>query len=207
MALPKHNPLLRFAYMLSVIGMFVFMSLVIRSYWPHDAVAAQPELAIASSSDSSKTQGGSNATQQAANGTVSKPDLRVVAKSYMLDLNGDVEKQMNDIWQDFYQQNALHYTDVIAAHNEVYQIYRNYDYSKSTVETLIGYRINKALKESDYQYVKIPAGNFLPRVSVLESWMNFQQLPVELTFELDYEVYHLDKNYNVISQKAFLNIK
>ena len=207
MALPRHNPLLRFVYMLSVIGMFVFMSLVIRSYWPHDAIAAEPRLTDNFSQLDVEEINPDMSSPTVAGGTVSKPDLRIISKSYMLDLNGDIEKQMNDIWQDFYQQNGLHYNEAIAAYDEVYQVYRNYDYSRSSVETLIGYRIDKALKDPEYQYVKIPAGKFLPRMSVLDSWMNYQQLPVELTFELDYEVYRLDKNYNVISQKAFLNIK
>lgn len=186
MPLTKQNPPSRLSFIPAEMGILILMLLLILSYWPQYAVA---EETITASKD----------------GLVYKSEFSLATIRYQLDLNGDVEKQMNDFWQDFYQQNALHYLSSIVAHDEVYQVYRNFDMSKAKVETLIGYRVKELSEDKQFEFVTVPAGNYLQKNSVLESWMNFQQLPANVSYELDYDVYKLDKNYNVISQQAFLS--
>ena len=213
MALPKHNPVLKVMYFFSIIGMFVFMSLVIRSYWPQDTVAQplvidhQPATQVISTdiANNSATQSDQQKSQKP--GTIKTPDLYRVTRSYPLDLNGDIEAQHQQFWQEFYDDKEIHTLEGIESHFHIYQVYRNYDPATSGVEVLLGYRVTKASAFNNTNSLHIPAADALPRHNVLYSWQNYKQLPAELTFDTDYEVFQLNKHFEVISQRAYLHVK
>lgn len=181
--LPQHNLLLRGVYILAVVGMFVFMTIVIGGYW------------------TTKTD------YVPVSNLVERPSLNIIGKSFLLDLDQPVEDQLTAFWGPVFNDGKLLSSNTIMTDKVIYQIYYNYSESNNTVEVLLGFKVNNMLRKRGYQLVHLPKVDMLPGESVLGSWVNYQSLPVSLRFELDYEVLELDKHYEIISQKAFLNLK
>lgn len=179
--LPQHNKVLQGVYIFIVIGMLTFMTIVIGGYWMGEhRQKALPQL-------------------------VERPSLNILGKKFVLNLSKSIEEQLTAHWLTVYNDPELFLSNVIQTDKIIYQIYSNYDGSDNTVDVLLGFKVNTVL-EGDYQQVHLSEGKMLPKDSVLDSWYRYESLPVVLSFELDYEVLELDDGYEILSQKAFLNV-
>lgn len=212
MELPKHNIFLRGLYIIGVIGMFVFMSMVIRGYWSEGTADYKTE-----SSEEFDSQTLAQVTEYYVSeqetkskpvnmvGLVERPGLNILTKSYVLDLNQPIHKQISKFWLLLFDDEVMLSSDSIVTDKTVYQIYKNYEPMKNTVEVLLGFKVSESMSHSKYEVLILESGSMLPRKSVLDSWQNHEQLPIKLSYELDYEIFQLDDHFQVISQKAFLN--
>lgn len=212
MELPKHNIFLRGLYIIGVIGMFVFMSMVIRGYWSEGTADYKTE-----SSEGFDSQTLAQVTEYYVSeqetkskpvnmvGLVERPGLNILTKSYVLDLNQPIHKQISKFWLLLFDDEVMLSSDSIVTDKTVYQIYKNYEPMKNTVEVLLGFKVSESMSHSKYEVLILESGSMLPRKSVLDSWQNHEQLPIKLSYELDYEIFQLDDHFQVISQKAFLN--
>lgn len=212
MELPKHNIFLRGLYIIGVIGMFVFMSMVIRGYWSEGTADYKTE-----SSEEFDSQTLAQVTEYYVSeqetkskpvkmvGLVERPRLNILTKSYVLDLNQPIHKQISKFWLLLFDDEVMLSSDSIVTDKTVYQIYKNYEPMKNTVEVLLGFKVSESMSHSKYEVLILESGSMLPRKSVLDSWQNHEQLPIKLSYELDYEIFQLDDHFQVISQKAFLN--
>lgn len=212
MELPKHNIFLRGLYIIGVIGMFVFMSMVIRGYWSEGTADYKTE-----SSEGFDSQTLAQVTEYYVSeqetkskpvkmvGLVERPRLNILTKSYVLDLNQPIHKQISKFWLLLFDDEVMLSSDSIVTDKTVYQIYKNYEPMKNTVEVLLGFKVSESMSHSKYEVLILESGSMLPRKSVLDSWQNHEQLPIKLSYELDYEIFQLDDHFQVISQKAFLN--
>ena len=215
MALPAHNMFLRGLYLLLIIGMFIFMSIVIRGYWAQspDSLDATQGISETDAYYQYQVDGLEQQIEKAeksvksAVGLANRPSVNVAAKHFLLDLNQSVDGQMAAFWRALFEDDILFNSDAIRNNRIVFQIYDNYDHTSNTVSVFLGFEIIKVLKSVNHHYIQLPEQAMLPRKSVLYSWQNAEQLPFALVYELDYEVFQLDKDFNTISQKAFLNIK
>jgi hypothetical protein len=138
-------------------------------------------------------------------GLVERPGFNILTKSYVLDLNQPIHKQVSKFWLLLFDDEVMLSSDGIVTDKTVYQVYRNYEPMKNTVEVLLGFKVSESMSHSKYEVLILESGAMLPRKSVLDSWQNHEQLPIKLSYELDYEVFQLDDRFQVISQKAFLN--
>lgn len=222
MALPKHNTFLRWFYILCVIGMFIFMSMVIRGYFLDDTVAYQAkgnttktdEAALAQLAQYyASEQEGNSAKRALAKkaGLVDRPALNILARTFVLDLQQPVNEQISAFWLQLFNDEILLSSSSIVTNKTLYQVYRNYNPVADTVEVFVGFRINTVMSnivnDSQYKMLTLAEGLMLPRKSVLDSWQNYDQLPIKLSYEFDYDVFQLNARFDVISQKAFLNPK
>lgn len=216
MILPKHNVFLRWLYIVGVIGMFIFMSMVIWSYLSEGTADSNADssanynsqilsqVAEYYSSDLDNKNNESFDTKKIL-GLVEQPEVSILVKKFELNLNQIIENQMSAFWLLLFDDNVMLSSKGLITDKTVYQVYRNYDPTKNVVDVLLGFKVNDSVSDSDYEILTLEAGLMLPRKSVLDSWQNYEQLPIKLVYELDFEVFQLDERFNVISQKAFLN--
>lgn len=212
MALPKHNMFLRGLYIIGVIGMFIFMSMVIRGYWSEGTADYKTEIRAGYDSLTSSQMTDYDASKQETEskpvkllGLVERPAFKVLTKSYILDLNQPIHDQISKFWLLLFDDEVMLSSNGILTDKTVYQIYRNYEPMKNTVEVLLGFKVSESMSDFEYETLILEASSMLPRRSVLDSWQNHEQLPIKLSYELDYEIFQLDDRFQVISQKAFLN--
>lgn len=209
MALPKHNALLRWLYIVSIIGMFIFMSWVIRGYWDETALENTKNHEVAHQALNYPEEG-SLASPEIdkrinAPGMVLRPEIVLATMQFQLQLNEPIEAQISVFWASLFDHLDLVNAAEVVDNKKVYQVYRHYDLNKNTVDILLGFEISEIMAGTHYQVVKLAAASMLPRKSVLESWQNYEHLPITLSYEQDYEIFQLDKHYKTVSQKAFLN--
>ena len=221
MALPKHNPALKGAYLLSVLGMFAFMMLVINVYWPHDMANAKNNETTSTSTHemtstkpSAKTPKAPHAkTRMTPKDTlknvldpVAHRSKKIVAGlSYSLDLSRDVTSQMNGMWREFYNAEDIGRSLGVKNTRKVYVVYGKHDEESNTILMVIGFLVKSDRSiPATYKTVVMKRGAYLQRRSVLDVWQSATTLPVYLKYENDYEVYTLDRDFNILTQMAFI---
>ena len=219
MTLPKHNPVLKGAYFLSVLGMFAFMMLVINVYWPHDMANAKPNETTPtdktkSATTSEATPMQTSTTARTASKDTSKSVLDPVAHrskkivaglSYSLDLSRDVMSQMNEMWRQFYNAEDIGRSLGVKNTRKVYVVYGKHDEESNTILMVIGFLVKSDRSiPATYKTVVMKRGAYLKRRSVLDVWQSATTLPVYLKYENDYEVYTLDRDFNILTQMAFI---
>ncbi len=206
MILPKHNVFLRWLYIVGVIGMFIFMSMVIWSYLSEGTADSNADssanfnsqilsqVAEYHSSDLDNKNNESFDTKKIL-GLVEQPEVSVLVKKFELNLNQIIENQMSAFWLLLFDDSVMLSSKGLITDKTVYQVYRNYDPTKNTVDVLLGFKVNDPVSDSDYEILTLEAGLMLPRKSVLDSWQNYEQLPIKLVYELDFEVFQLDERF------------
>jgi len=122
-----------------------------------------------------------------------------------LSLNTELNSQINAHWQTF--ANSPLANDLQRNRNQVFAVYHGYNDQRNTVELTLGY-----ISYGDRQYassVNIVTGRYLkrPEKTVLGSWQTADQLPGQLRYITDYEIYQLDQYFQPVSQTAFLALK
>lgn len=198
MALPKRNVVLRIIYGLAMLGMFGFL------FWqsvPFDA--------------NGNNLFSNNAPTEASSSTALPPQKRYeTVKLYTrkvggitttLDLSEPLESQINQHWLNF--ANSPLAADLPQHNQQVYAVYHHYDSQHSVVQLTLGF-----IHVGDRQYdtvVTLAAGLYLklPHQSVLEGWQQADTFPGALRFDADYEIYHLNPDFQPESQITFLALK
>lgn len=209
MALPKSNTFIKGIYLFAVLCMFAFMMVIIRAYWPDEVQMASWNEAIDSPVNQAQTP------EQIAKTTTENLDIiqsakkEVVGITYQLNLSKDVASQINDVWRTFYNDDALHTLNQAKSKREVYLVYVGHDESSNTVELALGYlsKSNMPPLSSKYKRITLPSGRYLQSSSVLDTWENADQLSIYLNYHHDYEIYTLDRDYNILTQTAYLSVK
>lgn len=228
--LPKHNFILRSFYILFIIGMFIFMAMLIGEYWregtsvdttglddssiKHAEYDSQINSQIAEYYSVENDLNDASERNSKKLGLVQRPELTLLTMSYRLNLKKPIEDQLSYFWQSLFDDNVLLSSNLLESNRTVYQVFRNYEPTKNSVEILLGFAVKSSTDKSSteftltnpfYELLSLKASFMLPRKSVLGSWQNFEQLPIKLSYELDYEIFQLDARYQTLSQKAFLN--
>lgn len=228
--LPKRNPILLGGYSLALVGMFGFLawqSLPYNadgtSYFASKSQATTPALMTSANADDVQNTDHVTTTQPEANDTKHSADAssqspmpteQNVIKEYgrtvggittTLSLDAELHHQINAHWQAFADSTLAN--DLQRNRNQVFAVYHDYNEQNNTVELTLGY-----ISYGDRQYtssVNIVTGRYLkrPQKTVLGSWQTADQLPGQLRYATDYEIYRLDQHFQPISQTAFLALK
>ena len=224
MELPRHNPFIKGIYLFAVLFMFLFMALVIKSYWPNDQQMSHwnDELLVPlSERQSTQSTGitkptlGLTAQSNAADDHQEKNDQLelharakkiVIGLPFTLRLKDDMETQLNHIWRQFYNNDQLHKDLNIKNKSKVMMVYQHFNADQSNINIVIGYTAKNNGQSADFSLVEIPAGNFLKAHSVLEVWNKPPKVSGVINYQNDYESYLLDRDFNVISQTAYVRV-
>lgn len=209
----QHNPVIRGLYILAVLGMFTFFTLLVRQYAtaPSPVVkgyTTSPEETVWKPENATTTAGGETRSQASLAKTQAMSEFYINGKQYSIYLGDDAEGQINKAWMDFAEQNLLSYFKQLVDPKVLYQSYSGYSADTQSVNILIGYASEEKLSlPNGYMSVRIPAGNYWQAESVLTAWNNVTALPVTLTFQADYERFEVDDYFRVQLQTAYLNVK
>lgn len=203
MSLPKHNPLLRGLYFLMIIMMFVFMSLLIRVYWPDsfEPVSQLNEQNVQTIESAATTD---DLIQKPLT-LHSHPSVRIVGLQKEIALTQNVSRQMERVWLEFSRLNWEQWLKSASSSYSIYVSYQDYDASRQTVRLTIGMSLNQ-LRYVPQQLIQqsLPGGEFYLTQSVLDTWSNLGSLP--LAYNNDFEVVEIDSNYRIVSQVAYLSL-
>lgn len=224
MELPRHNPLIRGIYLLAILMMFLFMALVIKSYWPNnqqmshwndqllapiaerlpaqDTAAAQPEVNLPMRPTAPATNVENNTQYE----LVRRANKVVIGLPFTLRLNEDMETQLRQVWRQFYNHDDLHKDPNVKSKSKILLVYQHFNSAHSNIEIVIGYAAKNSSQSSDFSLVEIPAGDFLKAKSVLDVWNDPPKTAGVLNYQKDYESYILDREFNVISQTAYVRV-
>lgn len=203
MSLPKHNPLLRGLYFLMIIMMFIFMSLLIRVYWPD---SFEPVSQLNQQYDKTIENVSTNESLAKKSLTLhSHQSLQIVGLQKEIELTQHVSRQMEQVWLEFSRLNWEQWLKSASSSYSIYVHYQDYDTNRQTVRLTIGMDLEQ-LRYVPQQLVqqRISGGEFYLAQSVLDTWSNPGALP--LAYSNDFEVVEIDSNYRFVSQVAYLSL-
>lgn len=224
MTAPKHNPLLKGLYILSVLIMFTFMTLLVKTYWPdseehygnheyHKSESSYESPEIYSkgvgSVEGSKHIKYSNTQQKTSSITADyklESQLTIVGLKRQLYLNNNVTGQIGDIWSEFEESELWNIIPDIHNVHEIHMVYDSWNFKKNSVNIILGYSSKFKPKIGAGLTIKhIPEGWFIKTGGVLDSWQDTSN--TALLYQNDYEVYTLNQKFDVTNQSAFLRVR
>ncbi|TQV87156.1 GyrI-like domain-containing protein [Aliikangiella coralliicola] len=207
MTLPRHNLILRTAYILLVLFMFAFMGMLVRAYWP------EPESFSYSESEAEQVNSSDKLTGRVSTHTneASSENVRFLSTTKVLGirknlyLNRDIPMQMESLWAELYATKLHDWFPAENGKRSIYLVYSQYDEEQQSVELTLGFEVgDEGENATGFASISLPQGNYVSRNSVLESWQNPGELA--LKYEVDFEVYEVNAQFQVLSQRAYLAI-
>lgn len=215
MSLPKHNPLLKGIYVLLVLVMFAFMTMLIKTYWPESDTTndqydnyeteftVNESLTYENKSAINKTV---DLNKDEKSDFILKHNFKIVGLKRKVYLNTNVSGQLNEIWEEFNRAELWNNVTQVENYNEIYVVYDQWNFKQNSVDIVIGYpSFMTVSKNSGLASMDVPKGGFLVRQSVLNMWQESSELT--LTYTKDFEIYQLDDNYQIQQQSAYLRIR
>lgn len=189
MAQHQHNPLIRTVYGALVIVMFSFFILLVRQY-------GQPDTRLDDNRENKPVKPKATLTQFV-------PAFFISGKTYRLDLNHSLEQQVNQAWQDFFNIDL----NIFANQTEIYAGFYDYSATKNHVNFILGFaNQNSEPFASGFTSVPMPAGQYWKTDSVLKAWNDPNVLPAQLSYQGNYEVYKINRQFDLLSQTAYLHV-
>jgi len=190
--MPKRNIVISFLYWVLVIFMFVFALTLINQYWGlmianQSAQTGSGFVHAGTLDQSSKSAINPKSTEKVLTGIKAR-----------LDLEGDVEKQITDMWAGLYAKEIYLKMPKGTDIKTIYMAYYNYSFEAQTIDVLLGYAadmdeddgsglVKKVIDSKDHELIE--------GKTVLEVWLKPEKR--NLAYDEDFDIYYLDDNWNV----------
>lgn len=193
--MPKRNVVIGFLYWVLVIFMFVFALTLVNQYW--GLMIANQSAQINSGFVHAGTLDQTSQIPKASSKPLNSQKVLTGIKA-RLDLKGDVEKQITDMWAGLYAKEIYLKMPKGTDTKVVYMAYYNYSFEAQTIDVLLGYAadvdeddgsglIKKVIDSKDHEAVE--------GKTVLEVWLKPEKR--KLAYDEDFDIYYLDDNWNV----------
>ncbi len=191
--LPERNPVVLAIYALLMLSMFGIIAWLVIPYTEE----GQPLFPSSSADHTPQTL----AIQP---GEV----MTIIGFGARLDLSREVEPQIEQLWQQLNTRNLASELQPQQPLN-FYLAYHSYSPTNNSVAVVLGYPSqHTGYPPTGLAQISIIGERYitLHNSSVLDGWLKADSLKQRLKYSADFEIYQLDRDYNVQTMTAYLSI-
>ncbi len=183
----QHNPMIKACYVLLVIFMFVFFSLLVRQY------------ANAETQSVNKTK-----LPQQTVPLIYQSEHVVVGRVFTITLDNQAEKQITRAWTQYFSAAMPRALKRYQDDDFIYVAYSEYSQRDNTIMMTIGIKTDEQpTVPKGFKRASLKAGSYYQADSVLNTWQQAETLPVTLAFTSDFEQYAFNENFEIVTQKSW----